>query len=55
MKLQELSFDERITIYGGSQASDAFMYGLGAICKGMYYLATFQSDYGMNCIARCYS
>lgn len=48
MKLQELTFDERLSIYGGSEASDSFMYLLGAACKGLYLIACYKYDYGVT-------
>jgi len=48
MKLQELSIEESLSIYGGSEASDSFMYVLGAACKGVFFIATWQLDYGLT-------
>jgi len=48
MKLQELTFDERLTIYGGSEASESLMYWLGAGCKYLYLVACYNYDYGVT-------
>jgi len=51
MKLQELSMDERLSIYGGSEASESLMFWAGAICKGVYYVAIWHGDYFMTPVA----
>lgn len=50
MKLQELTIDEKHSIYGGSEASDAFCYLLGAGYKATYYVFVYPYVYGYNYI-----
>lgn len=48
MELRELNQVELATIYGGSEASEALMYYLGAICKGFAYFASGASEGGYS-------
>lgn len=48
MESKELNREELIAIYGGSEASDSFMYLVGAICKGFVYFASGASAGGYS-------
>ena len=44
MKLQELTIDEQVEIYGGSEASDSFWYYLGYSAHKLWNLISTSSD-----------
>jgi hypothetical protein len=53
MELKELNQEELTVIYGGSEASNSFMYLLGAVAKVVYYLTVDAPDGKGYSYAKC--